>query len=276
MAYLWLYMKCCHYVIYVPLVHRNLTVRGLAMVSCHSVICYDVCWHYLLVFDHYPPELENRLAPPVGVPSVCVRIKNMFEPVKWVTCMYMYTVCLYCVTCVCVGVLCELSFCNNWHIKSIRVHLAFFFAISRELTIRFQVPFCSFLHDAFAGYTHFLNERITAILPIYTVLHTVPSTTRNWTVHVRTHYQWVAYLLFYFVFVIHLRLYCKSLDKQKNSVQTRAHTIWMWILLMSLLRNFRTHHFLPVAGEHEWTLVVILINIIITGICELNVTSIND
>lgn len=38
-------------------------------------------WHGS-VFDHYPPEITTRVAPPTGTPSVCIRLKNMFEPTR--------------------------------------------------------------------------------------------------------------------------------------------------------------------------------------------------
>lgn len=38
-------------------------------------------WHGS-VFDHYPPEITTKVAPPTGTPSLCIRLKNMFEPIK--------------------------------------------------------------------------------------------------------------------------------------------------------------------------------------------------
>jgi hypothetical protein len=38
-------------------------------------------WHGS-VFDHYPPEITTKVAPPTGTPSVCIRLKNMFEPIR--------------------------------------------------------------------------------------------------------------------------------------------------------------------------------------------------
>lgn len=38
-------------------------------------------WHGS-VFDHYPPEITTKVAPPTGTPSLCIRLKNMFEPVR--------------------------------------------------------------------------------------------------------------------------------------------------------------------------------------------------
>lgn len=38
-------------------------------------------WHGS-VFDHYPPEITTKVAPPAGTPSLCIRLKNMFEPVR--------------------------------------------------------------------------------------------------------------------------------------------------------------------------------------------------
>jgi membrane protein Man1 len=40
-------------------------------------------WHGS-VFDHYPPEITTKVAPPTGTPSVCIRLKNMFEPIRCV------------------------------------------------------------------------------------------------------------------------------------------------------------------------------------------------
>ena len=33
---------------------------------------------------HYPPDLYAKIAPPSGQPTQCIRLKNMFETIKWV------------------------------------------------------------------------------------------------------------------------------------------------------------------------------------------------
>ena len=34
------------------------------------------------VFEEYPPGMDSRIAPPAGQPSPCIRLKNMFDPVR--------------------------------------------------------------------------------------------------------------------------------------------------------------------------------------------------
>ena len=36
---------------------------------------------FLLAFEEYPPDLESKIAPPLGKPSPCVRLKNVFQHV---------------------------------------------------------------------------------------------------------------------------------------------------------------------------------------------------
>ena len=33
-------------------------------------------------FEDYPPGMDSRMAPPAGQPSPCIRLKNMFDPVR--------------------------------------------------------------------------------------------------------------------------------------------------------------------------------------------------
>ena len=33
-------------------------------------------------FEDYPPGFESKVAPPLGNPSPCIRLKNMFEHVR--------------------------------------------------------------------------------------------------------------------------------------------------------------------------------------------------
>ena len=41
-------------------------------------------WYRGTAFEDYPPGVDSKVAPPAGVPSPCIRLKNMFEAVRCV------------------------------------------------------------------------------------------------------------------------------------------------------------------------------------------------
>ena len=43
--------------------------------------------------EDYPPGVDSKFAPPAGTPSVCIRLKNMFETSGWV-CVCVCGVCV--------------------------------------------------------------------------------------------------------------------------------------------------------------------------------------